>query len=1078
MDDKKIREKSIKINIFGKIAKFFIEQFQLTILLILLIVSLGISGLNSLPKESLPEIVFPAITIQTIFPGASPEDVESLVTEKIENKIKDFDDIDSIESETSFGFSLVTVTYIESVDINQKKIELDNALREVQFADGVSDPEAFIFTTSEIPLMNISVAGDYDLSQLTAIAEEIRDEVEGVRGVDSVTINGTVDREIEVVLNELKMMKLGVDFNQVQNAISSKNFSVPLGELSLNGVRYNLRVDERYDTTNDIENTFIKDNVYIKDVAEIVDGLAPVDSYNKTYIRNLNEKSLPSLFLTVNRKVNSDVIGTSDSIKNLLEEGNGSFYPDDVTVYVSNDLAQTVQADLDNIQSSAGSGLLVVIIVLFLFIGIKESLIVAITIPLSLLGTLGLLSVFGITFNTFAILGLIVALGLLVDNAIIVMENIDRLRKKGLNIKDAAYYGTNQVGYPVMAATMTTISAFFPLAILPGILGAFVSTIPITIIITLSVSLLVSIIITPSLSTKILNFRKRKSDIAQSKEKKSSRIAKVSASTLAVAILSYIAFRDIENNSLTIVMVCLYTSLIFLKTMFVTEKGLEETQLTESYSNLVKWIVLKKRRSLSVLLIGIVILAASFSTFGSGLLKISFFPVNEPDSLTVNIDTVGGLTLDQTAEIVAELENHLYEVESITQFNSTIGGNEIDSATISIELDTSKRSGFDIRNQVEEITSKIPGAIFSIEGRAAGPPVGKPIEIRILGDDLEKTNIFAREVYEYLATIDGAYNVVSSTSTGVPQILVDINENKALSYNLTNVQISSQLRAQINGLKASTIRNGDEEIDIMLRRDLTMIDQIEQVENLFIATPSGNMITLSSLSDIESGSGISNISRKDGERVITISSDLKENYNASEIVDILSEKYSDDAIPEGISIKYSGDVEGIEENFGNLFQSMILAVFLVFIILTLQFKSIGQPFIILATLPMAFIGVIWGLVITGNEFGFYAFMGLIALIGIAVNDAIVLIDYINFLRSQGKDLADAIKEAGKTRFNPVLATTFTTISGVLPLAFKEAYYAQFSFALIFGLMVTTILTLIFIPTIYGLFSKKIQKKVL
>jgi len=847
----------------------------------------------------------------------------------------------------------------------------------------------------------------------------------------------------------------------------------------LNGVRYNLRVDERYDTARDIENTFIKNNVYIKDVAKVIDGLAPVDSYNKTYIRGLNEKALPSLFLTVNRKVNSDVIGTSQSIKELLEKGIGSFYPEDVTVYISNDLAENVKADLDNIQSSAWSGLLVVIIVLFLFIGIKESLIVAITIPLSLLGTLGLLSLFGITFNTFAILGLIVALGLLVDNAIIVMENIDRLRKKGLRIKEASFYGTNQVGYPVMAATMTTIAAFFPLAILPGILGAFVSTIPTTIIITISVSLLVSVIITPSLSTKILDIGEKKKlknktavDSNKTKNKKSLKIPKVVFSTITVAILSYIAFKDIKNNTLTIIMVCLFTSLIFLRTMFVSEKGLEQTPLTEAYSNLVKWIVLKKRRSISVLLLGFLILAGSFSTFGTGILKIAFFPVNEPDSLTVTIDTVGGMTLDQTSEIVMDLEENLYDVESITQFNSTIGGNEIDSATISIELDNSIRNGFDIRNQVEEITSKIPGARFSIEGRAAGPPVGKPIEIRILGDDLEDTNLFAGELYEYLGTVDGVYNVVSSTSTGVPQILVNINENKALSYNLTNTQISNQLRAQINGLKASTIRNGDDEIDIMLRMDLTLIDQIEQVENLFIATPSRNMLTLSSISEIESSSGISNISRKDGTRVITISADLKENYNASEVVGIISGKYTDDIIPEGIEMKYSGDVEGIEQNFGNLFQSMILAVFLVFIILTLQFKSIGQPFIILATLPMAFIGVIWGLVLTGNEFGFYAFMGLIALIGIAVNDAIVLIDYINFLRAQGKELPDAIKEAGKTRFNPVLATTFTTISGVMPLAFKEAYYAQFSFALIFGLMVTTILTLIFIPTIYGLFNRK------
>lgn len=236
------------------------------------------------------------------------------------------------------------------------------------------------------------------------------------------------------------------------------------------------------------------------------------------------------------------------------------------------------------------------------------------------------------------------------------------------------------------------------------------------------------------------------------------------------------------------------------------------------------------------------------------------------------------------------------------------------------------------------------------------------------------------------------------------------------------------------------------------------------------------MLTLSSIANLVEQSGISNISRKDGQRVISITADLKEGFNVNDVVSELQNKYTEDVIPKGVILRYSGDVEGISQNFGNLFQSMILAIFLVFIILTLQFKSITQPFIILTTIPMALIGVIWGLIITGNEFGFYAFMGLVALVGIAVNDAIVLIDYINYLRSENKSLVEAIKEAGKTRFNPVLATTLTTISGVLPLAFKEAYYAQFSYALIFGLMMTTILTLIFIPTIYGLFAGLSKKR--
>ncbi|MDM8534660.1 efflux RND transporter permease subunit, partial [Clostridiaceae bacterium HSG29] len=937
-----------------------------------------------------------------------------------------------------------------------KKIELDNTLRELQFSQGVSDPRTFIFSTSEIPLLNLSVVGDYELSELTNISKDLADEIESVKGVDTVTLDGEVTREIKIIINELQMMKYNIAYNDVKNALEANNFSTPIGELSLNGVRYNLRVDERFDNVEAIKNTLIKNNIYINDIAEVVDGLESITSYNRTYIKD--GELLPSLFITVNRKVGSDVIGTSNRVKELLN--NSNILPKDIKVYISNDLSENVQRDLDNIQNSAWSGLLVVIIVLFLFIGFKESIIVSLTIPLSLLGTLGLLSVFNITFNTFAILGLIVALGLLVDNSIIVMENIDRLKKKSFSIKEAAIYGTNQVGLPITSATMTTLAAFFPLAILPGILGAFVSTIPLTIMITISVSLLVSLIITPSLSVKILSIKKH---ISFSKK------TRVIISTIVVLILSYIAFKDIENKIITYVMMAIFTTLMLLRMIFVSDKGLEETKLTEIYSNIIKWIITKKRRAFAILLLGFMTLIISFSTIATGILKISFFPNGEPTSLNLIIDTPGGLTLEDTDEITSKVEDLLYDIEEVDQFNTTIGGSEIDSSRISVELNTENKSGFELLDQIEKETKKITGAKISIETIISGPPVGKPIEIRLIGDDLRASDAFSRKVASVLKKVEGVYNIESSVSSGVPEILIDINDDKSITYGLSPLQITNQLRGEISGIDVTTIRQDGEEINIILSKDLQKISDISEIENLFIATPVGNMLTLNSFSDIKIQNGLSNISRKDGVRVITLTADIKEGYNVN---DIINKFKSNIIIPDNIEIKYSGDVEGIEQNFGNLFQSMILAVFLVFIILTIQFKSIGQPFIILTTLPMAFIGVIWGLIITGNEFGFYSFMGLVALIGIAVNDAIVLIDYINYLKKEGLDTIEAIIEAGKTRFNPVLATTLTTISGVLPLAFKEAYYAQFSFSLIFGLMVTTILTLIFIPTIYRLFSSK------
>lgn len=1062
----KLDEKNIKINIFGKTAHHFINQFQLSFLIILLVISFGISGLLNLPKESLPEIIFPVITVNTVFLGASPEDVEFLVTEKIEDKIKEFDDIDNIESETSFGLSNIRVNYVEGVDIDQKKIELDNAIKEIEFASGIETPKTFVFSTSKIPLMNVSVSGNYPQEQLTLIAEDIAKEIEGIKGVQEVRLFGGIKREIEVTINELLMKKYGITFNVLKDAIASQNYNLPIGEVALNGVRYNLRVDERFQSVDEIRNTRINNEIYVKDIARVKNSIEPIQSYNRTFIKNKNMKALPSIFLSINRKVGSDVIGTSELIQKKLNDSKGSLYPEDVVVYISNDLAVNVSNDLEKIEGSAISGLIVVIIVLFLFIGIRESLIVSITIPLSLFGTLGVLNVFNITFNTFTILGLIVALGLLVDNSIIVMENINRLKKKGMIAKDAAYYGTNQVGFPIVSSTFTTLAAFFPLAILPGILGAFVSTIPLTIMITISVALIISIVITPSIASKVLN---------RTNEAKEPLLVTNIASIIIVAILSFYAFYDKGKNiQLGFFMMIIFTTLVILKIVFLKNNDFEETRVVKAYSKFIEWIITKKRRSILVICMGGIILFASFTTFALGILKISFFPSGEPNSLTISVDTVGGMTLEGTDNVVKEIEELLINVDEVNQFNSTVGGNEIDLASISVELDTSTKNGFEILDEIDSKLKNISGAKISIQSIVSGPPVGKPIELQIVSDNLKLSTLFANSLESKLREIPGVYNIESSSTQGVPQLIIDINKNKSSNYGIRSNEITNQLRNEVNGLVATTIKDNKSEIDVVIRKDIESIQSINEVKNLFITTSNEDTFVLSSMAEFIENYGISNISRRDGERIISITADLKDGFNVNEVINQLKKIYTKEAIPKDIVLKYSGDVEGISQNFGNLFQSMILAIFLVFIILTVQFKSISQPFIILTTIPMAMIGVIWGLVVTGNEFGFYSFMGLVALVGIAVNDAIVLIDYINYLRLEGYGLIESIKEAGKTRFNPVLATTLTTISGVLPLAFKEAYYEQFSYALIFGLIVTTFLTLIFIPIIYSLFARVLE----
>jgi HAE1 family hydrophobic/amphiphilic exporter-1 len=1065
---KQIDEMMIKENFLGKIAKFFINRFEMAILVIILIIVLGLTSVLLLPKESLPEIIFPRILVQTTYPGASPEDVENLVSVKIENKIKDLDDVDEISSDSSFGYSQVILSFSEGVDIDQKKIVLDNLLSSIEFPEGVLETQSAILSTSELPLMNFSISGNYSVFTLSSIANRLKEGISGLSGVESVTIAGDLDRQIHIIIDETKMIEYGVTANDLRSALADLNIGYPVGEVDLGGIRYNLRIDEKVNTVSEIENTLIRTAAgktpFIRDVAKVVDTSEEITSFSRTYDSlSVDESTTPSIFLEIIRENKSDVVGTSELIKTYLNQEKGNLYPDDIKVNISFDSAINVKNDLNNIQSSAVSGLIVVVLVLFLFIGFREALIVSVTIPLSLLITLGVLNVFGITLNTFAILGLIVALGLLVDNSIIVMENIDRVRRKGLSSFDAARFGTNQVGYPIFASSLTTIAAFFPLAILPGVIGSFIETIPRTIIFAIAASLIVSISITPSIYSRIMKF-KEESGV----EKKYSQYIKV----VLIASLSYYAFSDGGRQwVIGLVAGIIFGLLMFLKERSGSERKFEEGFLVESYGRLMEAIVSSRPKMVIVLFAAISILVISIALIPLGILKIAFFPTNEPSNISIIVDTPGGTTLSQTSEITSRVEEVLILDANIESFNTTIGGNEIDRAIINVTLidsDSMLSDGFDVVDQIEQRLRVIPGAKIIVEGLSSGgPPVGKPIRIDLVGNDLETSRDLAEDYVDVLEKIPGVYNVDLSVKEGVPQIMIDILEKKAKMMGLSPAGISNQLRTKLEGMKITTIQVGEEEIEVMMMLDQNFYQSIESLNAIYIDTPTGHRLPLAAVAVLTEEKGVSSIRRLDRDRILYIEADLKTGYNINDVVDTFNDERKQLIVPQGISVNLGGDVAGIQENFLSLFQSMILAVFLVFIILTIQFGSVTQPFVILLTIPMALIGVIAGLIITGNEFGFYAFMGLIALVGIAVNDAIVLIDYMNYLRSVGRPMKEAVVEAGRTRFNPVLATSLTTIGGVLPLAFKEIYYEQFSFSLIFGLLVTTVLTLIYIPIIYS-----------
>ncbi len=1074
------KETLMKKNLIGRVALLFVKRFELTVLLIGMISLLGVVSLILLPKESLPEIVFPTLTVQTVYPGANPVDVEQLVTEPLEARLSGLDDVTDLVSSSNYGFSFITVSFEESVDIDQKKVELDSVISDVRLPESASDPVTSTFKTSEIPLISLSLAGDYDLYELTEYADVVKNELSRIPGVENVLVFGGSEREFQVDLDAEKLSQAGLTTNDIVMTLQGDNVNFPLGDVQVGNENYSIRVDESYTSIGDIGDTLIinplGESYRLDELGQVIDGNKAVTEFNRSYTKDAGLGN--SIFLSVIRQNRSDVIGTSDRVKETLEGAVGSLIPSDISVVISRDTAVQVDDDLSSIQSNALSGLFVVILVLFLFIGFRESLIVSITIPLTLLATLGVLSFVGITLNTFAILGLIVALGLLVDNTIIVMENMDRLKGKGLSIKDAAVFGTNQVGYPIASATLTTVAAFFPLAILPGIIGAFINTIPRTIIITLVTSLLLAVSITPSVYHFVFKtFRKDK------KVSRGMLIAGKVMKLLFVVLLSVFAFYGEEVwIGIPIIASVFFLTAIFIKEFFTGKDAIfmkkvegRENKILNGYQSFMTDLTKSRIKMSFVLLIAIGILASSSMLIANGSLKIAFFPETEPRSVALEIVTKPGTGLMQTSEIISEIESILMEEPAVKQFNTTVGGNEVNSGMITLDLNPE----FDGFKSVEEIRQSLSGvedAEISFEAQGAGgPPVGKPIEVKIIGDDIEVNKTLAKEYEDALSKIEGAYNIQNSMKDGASQLIYDIDEDKAKEVGLSTGYIALELNRLIDGQVATTVNNNGELIDVRVSlQDKSVTD----IDKLQLTTPMGQIVDASDFISIREAVGVSGINREDGNRVITLSADLEQGYNAGESLEIFKKSVAAIDIPKNTIVDYGGESAGINESFGDLFRSMIIAIFLVFIILTIQFGSVKQPFAIIMTIPMALIGVLYGLYFTGNEFGFYAFMALVSLVGIAVNDAIVLIDYMNYLRSQGSAFFEAIGEAVRTRFNPVLATTMTTIGGILPLSFKNSYYAQFGYALIFGLLVTTLMTLVIIPIMYSLLEGGKDRKAL
>ncbi len=726
---------------------------------------------------------------------------------------------------------------------------------------------------------------------------------------------------------------------------------------------------------------------------------------------------------------------------------------------------------------SAFSGLMVVVLVLFLFINLREALIVSLIIPLSMLVSCIVMKQVGITLNSVSLMGFVIALGLLVDNAIVVIENVDRIRDYGVGRKLAAKVAINQVAPAVLAATLTTVSAFIPLAMTGGMLGLMLRSLPMTILFAISASFLISLIITPVIASRALKKFKGKEENVRGKMQFYKKII----ATISVGVLALFAFRiEGEFSAFSYIGALLFSAAMYIK-QFKMKNAHGEGRHIKVYSEWLSKVLQHTGKKITIIGIVLIMFVGSIMLIPLGFIQMELMPNEEPDSMKIEVELPKGYLISDTAEVVSNIEERLYQFEDIDNFTSSIGGRNSNEATIEIKLvdeDVRVINGYDMIGELRSTVADISGAdikVSAVLNIGSGPGSSDPIAINISGGTYEDMSVIADQYFDILTGIDGVEDTSVSSRDGIPEMIIDFDPELAYDNGVVISNMAMELRQTVNGIDTSNYNFEDDEISIRIGVSEDRFDSVKDIENMTFTSMRGTEVLFSDVATLQVKTGVSQIVHDGGLSKIAIGGFNEPDANINEIVKIFKESIVDIPVPDGITVSYGGEFDMMEDTFSDMATNLIFALLAVYIILSVQFNSLTQPMVIIVSVPLALIGTFVGLALTGTNLGFYSLFGIVALVGIAVNDAIVLLDYTNYLRKEGYSRNEAIVKAVKTRFSPVFATSITTIGGVLPISMADPALGQLGFALIFGLMASTVLTLLIIPIVYSLNDALIEK---
>ncbi|GAB2789156.1 multidrug efflux pump subunit AcrB [Hymenobacter luteus] len=1078
----------------------------------LLLCVAGIFSYIKLGKEKFPDIVIPRIIVATIYPGTSPTDIENLVTRQLEKEIKSVNGVKKISSTSNQDYCIVDVEFNSGVDVQYAKQLIKDAVDKAQNElpnDLPSPPTVQEVNLSELPIMNVNLAGNLPTSQLKKYADDFQDKIEALPEITRVDIIGALEQQVnvDVDLNRLRASRLS--FSDISNAIARENITISGGSVNVGEQKRAVRVAGQYVRAADIANIQVKNlngaAVRLGDIATVTDAFKDRESYAR-----LDGKT--AVTLNVIKRQGENLIDASDKIKQIIDESKQSL-PKELTITVTGDTSSDTRVTLHDLINTIIIGFILVTLILMFFMGTTNALFVGLSVPISMFLAFVLLPGFGFALNMIVLFAFLLALGIVVDDAIVVIENTHRLLHEHPNLTtaQAAKYAAGEVFIPVLAGTLTTVAPFVPLMFWPGIVGSFMFYLPVTLILTLMSSLVVAFIMNPVFA---VSFMEREDHHSGEKPQLTKNFLIAMGVLALVAVIGYLAGSPFVGNlTVFIILFCFLDKFVFVHWIagFQT-KVLPRFQ--NGYARVVTWAI---SHPAVVLVTMVVLFVVSVLAVGARQPKVDFFPSGDPKFIYTYLKMPVGTRVEVTDSVARVLEKRIYgvigrdnhDVESVIT-NVAIGANDPGEASASgtsqsnlakiavAFKEMSERTGPETRtymDKIREAVKGIPGTEISVDQEASGPPTGKPIAIEVAGDDYPTLIKLSKDVTRYIESknIGGIEQLRSNLEDRNPEIAVDIDRVRANREGISTAQIGVEVRTAIYGAEASKFKTPDDEYPIQVRYAEPYRSDVDAILNSPLtfrdATGAVRQVPISSVADVRYGTTYGGIKRKDVKRVITISSNVLSGFTGPDVVRNIETALKAYPTPPGYTVRMGGAQEDQQETSSFLGVAAVGAFALIFLVLVMQFNSVSKPLLILTEIIFSVIGVMLGLAITGMNISIVMTgVGIIALAGIVVKNGILLVEFTDILRSQGMPLREAIVLAGRTRLNPVILTATAATLGLIPLAiglnvdFYElfnsfspnffiggesvTFWGPLAWTIIFGLVFATVITLVVVPVMY------------